>query len=265
MSNKGQTRQIPLLTSLPRPLYARSESWGQEGSVTPWHQHAWGQLTYAVTGVLSVNTKQGCYMAPPQFAVWVPGNMQHQVVAQGAAEMRGLYIQTEVLHDQRWQHAFVCEITPLCRELIVRFCQQPIDYKPDTPQSRLVDTLVDELTVQRDAHIQLPLPMDKRTHSICQYLQTHPYSQESITDLGQKVGLTGRSISRLFKTETGLTFQQWRQRLRLLHALTRLEKGDNVMKVALECGYDSNSAFVAAFKKQFGQTPGRYFQTKSQL
>jgi AraC-like DNA-binding protein len=30
--------------------------------------------------------------------------------------------------------------------------------------------------------------------------------------------------------------------------------------VALACGYDSTSAFIAAFRQQFGCTPGEFFR-----
>ena len=64
----------------------------------------------------------------------------------------------------------------------------------------------------------------------------------------------------LFQRETGLSFRAWRQRLRLLAALTPLERGERVTDVALACGYDSTSAFISAFRQQFGCTPGEFFR-----
>jgi AraC-like DNA-binding protein len=68
-----------------------------------------------------------------------------------------------------------------------------------------------------------------------------------------------RTLERLFQTETGMTFGKWRQQLRLLHALRLLAADRAVTAVALEVGYDSPSAFIAAFKSLFGTTPARYF------
>ncbi len=263
MSTKGQKRQIPNLEKLPRPLYARPESWGKEGSSTEWHHHHWGQFSYAIKGVLTVRTREGCYIAPPQFAIWIPEGIEHQVSSEDAAEMRSLYIESSALPEPSWQKPCVFEITPLCKELIIRFCQQPVMYEAQTKQSRIVDVLLDELQSQKEANTRLPMPTDERMIAICHHLQQHPDSQNDIGQLGERVQLTGRSVSRLFKAQTGITFQQWRQHLRLLNALSRLEKGDSVMSVAVDCGYDSNSAFVAAFKKQFGCTPGRYFTSRS--
>jgi AraC-like DNA-binding protein len=46
--------------------------------------------------------------------------------------------------------------------------------------------------------------------------------------------------------------------VRLINAVGYLCNGANVTDAALACGYNSTSAFIAAFKKQFGVTPGRY-------
>jgi AraC-like DNA-binding protein len=65
---------------------------------------------------------------------------------------------------------------------------------------------------------------------------------------------------RLFQRETGLSFRGWRQRMRLLSSLGTLEQGRSVTEAALSCGYDSTSAFIAAFKGLFGVTPGEMFK-----
>ena len=55
-----------------------------------------------------------------------------------------------------------------------------------------------------------------------------------------------------------MSFRQWRQRSRLLAALPLLERGMRITDVAIECGYDSLSAFIAAFGALLGCTPGDY-------
>jgi AraC-like DNA-binding protein len=44
---------------------------------------------------------------------------------------------------------------------------------------------------------------------------------------------------------------------RLLDSIRRLAEGQPVTDKALDCGYSSVSAFIAAFKATFGYTPGR--------
>ncbi|MNJ80766.1 HTH-type transcriptional repressor of iron protein A [compost metagenome] len=68
--------------------------------------------------------------------------------------------------------------------------------------------------------------------------------------------MSEKTLTRQFQRDTGLSFRAWRQRLRLLSALPLLEQGEAVTEVALACGYDSTSAFIAAFRLHFGATPG---------
>ncbi|CZT31045.1 AraC family transcriptional regulator [Pseudomonas cerasi] len=116
-------RQIPALAGLPRPLYARAESL-TAGSWTPPHRHDWVQFSYAISGVLGVHTAEGSFFAPPQWGVWVPAGLEHEVVTSMRAEMRSLYIRTA---DSGWapQRCRVLEVTPLARELIKSFCLLP--------------------------------------------------------------------------------------------------------------------------------------------
>ena len=73
------------------------------------------------------------------------------------------------------------------------------------------------------------------------------------------VGASERTLARLFLKETGVGFRQWRQRLRMLTAIERLAAGQDVTAVALDLGYSSSSAFIAMFKRELGETPGRFF------
>ncbi|MGB3597563.1 MAG: helix-turn-helix transcriptional regulator, partial [Pseudomonas neustonica] len=77
-------------------------------------------------------------------------------------------------------------------------------------------------------------------------------------DWASQLALSEKTLTRLFQQHTGLTFRAWRQRLRLLSALPLLQQGERVTDVALACGYDSTSAFIAAFRKHLGVTPSAF-------
>jgi AraC-like DNA-binding protein len=71
----------------------------------------------------------------------------------------------------------------------------------------------------------------------------------------------GRTLARAFVAGTGLPFGRWRALLRLQAALPRLAAGEPVGNVARQVGYESVSAFVAAFRRETGVTPARYFRS----
>jgi AraC-like DNA-binding protein len=252
-------RQIPTLEALPRPLYARAESLSA-GSWTPPHRHDWVQFSYAISGVLGVHTAEGSFFAPPQWGVWIPAGVEHEVVTSMRAEMRSLYVRKE---DCGWapERCRVLEVTPLARELIKSFCLLPPGYpQGDSSEARLVQVLLDQLAHLPEVGFSLPLPRHPRLLGLCNELIESPSQMITLQDWAERLGTSEKTLMRLFQRETGLSFRGWRQRARLLSSLGALEEGDSVTNTALSCGYDSTSAFIAAFKSLFGFTPGELFR-----
>jgi len=262
MPTNGQQqleRRIPALTQLPRPLYARVESLSA-GSWTQAHRHDWVQFSYAISGVLGVHTTAGSFFAPPQWGIWIPADLEHHVVTSTRAEMRSLYIRREACpwDDGRCR---VLEVTPLARELIKGFCQVQVEYpQGDTPESRLVQVLLDQLATLPEVGFSLPLPRHARLLGLCNELIEQPGQSATLQAWAERLGTSEKTLMRMFQRETGLSFRAWRQRMRLLSSLGALEEGDSVTVAALSCGYESTSAFIAAFKGLFGFTPGELFK-----
>ena len=255
--DQSYRRSVPGLPSLPRPVYGRTESLPNR-ALTRRHSHPWVQLSYAIQGVLEVQTRAGRFVAPPQRAVWIPAGVPHRVFSSPRTEMRSLYLDCSVT---AWAQprCHVLGVSDLLRELIRRFSQMPVEYQEDGAQGRLVQVLLDQLAEAPQIDLMLPLPQDSRLQKIYQSLQLHPEQATTLGHWSEKFAVTEKTLSRLFLRDTGLTFRAWRQRLRLLGALTPLEQGERVTDVALACGYDSTSAFIAAFRQQFGATPGEFF------
>ena len=261
MSQNGQQSLIrtpPTYSALPRPVVARIDA-RLPGSLTPWHQHDWWQFTYALSGVLEIETADGSYMAPPQRAIWIPPGTEHKATNSALTDMRSLYISSALM---AWAppRCRVVSISPLVRALIVETGTLSIDYDEAGPAGRLVQVLIDQLAGLPEVGFNLPMPGDPRLARICAALQATPDDTRSVTEWSHLAGLSERSLSRLFMQHTGLSFGDWRQRLRLLLALAGLERGERVNRVALDSGYNSPSAFVAAFRRNFGVTPVEMFR-----
>ncbi|WP_150301979.1 AraC family transcriptional regulator [Pseudomonas profundi] len=263
MSRNGQSgltpRAIPALTALPRPLFARVESL-KAGTTTEWHSHPWAQLSYAIRGVLSVHTETGRFLAPPQRAILIPPELPHAVISSPATEMRSLYLDSQAIP---WApaHCKVLEITPLTRELINHFGQIPPEYDEQGPHGRIAGVLLDQLQAAPETRLYLPWPADQQLQRVCEALYAAPDLPHTLGQWGATAGLSEKTLTRRFLQETGFTFRAWRQRLRLLSALPLLEQRQRITDVALACGYDSTSAFIAAFRKQTGLTPGEFLGT----
>jgi len=124
--------------------------------------------------------------------------------------------------------------------------------------ARLRRVLVDELREAREQPLQLPEPRDDRLQAVARMLHERPADNTSLAELGRAAGASARTLSRLFRTELGMTFYEWRTQLRVYHALVLLADGHDTTRVAHACGWANPSGFIAAFTGIIGTTPGRY-------
>ena len=246
------------LKDLPRPIYGQTEALPNK-ILGYRHSHPWVQFSYAISGVLEIQTAQGRFIAPPQRAVWIPAGVKHRVHCSADTQIRSLYIDNHTLSAAP-NNCRVVEVSPLLKELIRAFADLPVEYEQQSAAGRLAEVLLDQLSYAPDTGLMLPLPNDKRLHKIVTQLQKHPDASDTLSQWAQRLQLSEKTLSRLFVQQTGLTFRVWRQRLRLLSALPLLEKKQSVTEVALACGYESMSAFIAAFGQHFGSTPGEFFK-----
>ena len=106
----------------------------------------------------------------------------------------------------------------------------------------------------------MPIPLDPRLARICAAVIADTSSDLTLDDWADRSGLSRRTLTRMFRRETGQSFSAWRQRVRLLEALARLGAGESVTNVALDVGYDSPSAFTAMFRRELGAAPRRYLR-----
>lgn len=151
----------------------------------------------------------------------------------------------------------------LLQALVERIAQFPAG-PLSAPQRRLLQVLLDEMHAASRAPLQLPLPQDARLLNIARALLNDPASLRSQRDWADWAGLSPRTLSRRFVQETGISFALWRQQARVLRSLEGLSRGAAVAEVADTCGYDNVSAYIAAFRRRFGVTPGAYFAAARQ-
>ena len=98
--------------------------------------------------------------------------------------------------------------------------------------------------------IDLRMPDDDRARQVAVALLANPADKRTLAEWGREAGASERTLARGFLAGTGIPFGRWRTLLRLQAALPALAAGDPVSAVARRAGYDTASAFVAAFAVQ---------------
>jgi AraC-like DNA-binding protein len=232
------------------------------GSIIPPHSDAWDQLIYASRGVMSVHTDTGSWVVPCHRAVWVPARMHYSVEMSGTVSMRTLYIAAG-LSKSLPRTCCTVNVSPLLRELILHAVRLAPLYRTIPEQRHLISVIVDQLQALPTIPLQLATPADPRAVRMAAMLRENPGDDRPLEKIAKYAGASPRTIERLFRAETNMSFGKWRQRLRILHSLRLLAQGEPVTAVALEMGYQSPSAFISMFKNELGTTPGSYFQAES--
>jgi len=250
-----------------RPVRVRARSMRADSHFEP-HSHAWSQLAYCATGIVQVTSDHGgqdetTFIVPPSRAVWIAPRARHSVHVLEDAEFRTLYIDASAT-PPGWDGCRVIVVSPLLREMI-----QALDMELQPGREALLTQLVlDEITHATTQDLGVPMPAleggDKRLRALCEAVLAAPSQRATLAAWAADFGASERTMARLFKSELGLSYQQWRQQAVLAHALPMLARGLAVSHVAAASGYASDSAFTAMFKSAMGQPP-RAFQGKSSL
>jgi len=228
------------------------------GESTGAHYHDWHQLLYACEGVMRVQTTHGVWVVPPSRAVWIPAATVHEVRPIRRISLRNIYLDPLVFEGMI-DDCCVVDVPPLLRELVLRVCTLPQEYQEQGADSRLVRVLVDQLRAVEQAAFHLPRPQDTRLIQVCDALLDNPADSRTLTQWAETLACSSRTLARMFQSQTGQSFGQWRQQARLLAAMVMLAEGRAVVDVALSLGYDSQSAFIAMFRRATGTTPAQYF------
>ncbi len=220
-----------------------------------WHRHPEHQLAWSERGVLAVTVGDRTWVLPSTRGLWIPSGMLHATEASSPAMMRSSYFRARSC-PLRWKVPTVVAVPPLLRELIRHLADGGVKRTSRVHAQRL---LFETLTPLASAAILTPLPSDPRARRVTDALTENPADGRDLAALGRRAGASARTLSRLFVAETGMTFGQWRAQSRVRAALVHLASGMAVSATAERVGYESVSAFVAAFRRQTGVSPGSYF------
>ena len=243
---------------LPRTVLALGNDYAA-GSVLPPHSHQRSQCLYAITGVLTVTTREGSWVVPPRCASWLPGRIEHEVRMSGPTSTRSAYISPDAaLAAGLPTRCAVIGVSPLLHELLSAAVDLPNEYELGGRDDHLMRLLIDEIAAMPELPLNAPLPLEPRMARLCRDLLQAPTLEFDLDTAARQTGMSRRNFTRLFREQTGMSFGQWRQQACLLAALTRLGLGDSVTHVAMELGYSNTSAFTAAFQRTLRAAPSHY-------
>lgn len=221
------------------------------------HAHDWHQLIHASSGVLMVWTERGSWVVPSSWAVWVPAGVRHRIRAAAPAAFRTVYVVPGCAEGLPEACAAIT-VSPLMRELVLRIVEIGMLDGRDAIEAAAAILLIDEIRSSPVPPFGLPEPQSDATRRVVERLFRGD-AATGLAAIAREGGMSPRTLERRFLAETGMSIGRWRRRGAMLTAVERLATGMSVKQAAAAAGYATPSAFVAAFRAEFGETPGRYF------
>jgi AraC-like DNA-binding protein len=225
------------------------------GTWFPWHEHPVHQLVWSARGVVAVKAGDAGWVLPPTRALWLPAGVQHRTGALGRAALRGIYADPE-LSPVSWPSPRLVAVRPLLRELLEYLTGDGVAPAARVRAEAVAFDLLEPLDV---VPIVVPSPADPRARDVERALLANPGDPRSLAEFGRDVGAAERTLARIFVRDCRMPFGTWRTQVRLRASLPLLAQGAPTEAVAHRVGYSSASAFVAAFRRAIGVTPGAYF------
>ncbi|WP_294765873.1 helix-turn-helix transcriptional regulator [uncultured Rhodoferax sp.] len=249
--------EVPISSpGLPAPLMFRSARVPAEG-IYPLHQHAWGEFVYSFSGVMEVKAAEQHFLAPPQYGLWLPPDLQHVGLNRKEAHHCSLYV-SRALCGALPAQPCALTVSPLVRAMLDHLRQLPTGAPNGPEDARLLQVLLDQLVQAPCTGSYLPNSEDPQLGAVLRLLEANPGDNRALPALAQAVHSTERTLMRRSQRDLGMSLAEWRQRLRVVRAMPLLEAGQTVETIALDLGYGSASAFITMFKRLMGSTPDEF-------
>jgi AraC-type DNA-binding domain-containing proteins len=238
-----------------RPVIAKIARLDSGFAVEP-HAHPRAQLAMCYDGVMRMQAGKDVWIVPHKHAIWIPGGVEHQLTTQTPLLGHHLYVAPKfATRPDLPQSCTVVRTTPLLRGVVTRMTEGGLTA---AETRRLAWVALDEIGRLKPAAMHLPGGRDPRLVAAMGIFLRHPEERRGLAEIAHEVGTSERTLARLFVTETGKSFRDWRARRRILFALERLEQGESSTDLAAHLGYSSPSAFIAAFKRDLGAPPSAF-------
>ncbi|MBD1567203.1 AraC family transcriptional regulator [Vibrio sp. S12_S33] len=226
------------------------------------HSHMWGQLHIIKQGVLEMEVDQQIMVCPASYAIWTPANQIHRAFNRGDIEYCAINIALNLSKNLPGQ-ACMIPLTPLIRALIDDLVERKTTAVLSEEDKCMGYVLMERLAKANIIDNYLPSTCDKLLAPILAQLQENPADDSSLATWAKRVFSTERTLTRRFKKELNMSFNDWRQRAKLVKAIILLKESISINEIAFELGYSQGSSFIKMFRKLTGVTPDQFRKLNS--
>jgi len=223
----------------------------------PPHSHADEyQLVFPTNGFFKIVTCQGNWLVPGGSGVWIPPGMTHEILWTGSCEILSLYVRKDLV-AQSHHECFVFPLTPLMKELLMKFCAC-YETSEVSKLHNLFQVILDEIFSTEKEPFFLPWAKDKRLEKLLDIIAKNPGEIQPLARLARRSGASQRTLLRLAQKELQMSLQQWKDTWKFIRAIEMLQQGHTVGDVAECLGFENASGLRKLFKRLSGQNPASF-------
>lgn len=150
---------------------------------------------------------------------------------------------------------FQSELVESLRHLHQAIMKKEVGFFKEEILYLLLEQLIKEQSINENNQVKQP---SKPIKKVKQYLDTNFIKQISLLELSELVGMNKYTLIRNFTRTFGVTPYQYLETIRINQAKLLIEKGDDLISVAINSGFSDQSHFTRFFKSMIGLTPKQY-------
>ena len=230
----------------------------QKDEIVAPHSSLWGDFNFSLNGILEYEIEGQIYLSPPNYGIWLPPQTAHASIA--LDEQITHYVCIRV-HPSLCEHFAACtktlSIRPFLRHLVHEILEQKKQGITTAHYAHLLQVLMDQLKTAPVYEHYLPQTSHVLLKPLLQQLANPQLFQKSLQQLLRDSSISERHLLRLSQQELQLSLSEWRNRAKILYAITQIRQGKTVKKLAYELGYQHSSSFIEFFKRYTEQTPAQ--------
>jgi AraC-like DNA-binding protein len=233
---------------------------GGEQLVTGWHFHDMHEIEYACRGMVEVKTAAGHYLLPPHQAAWIPAGLRHKTTLNAGVQTLAVLFAPGLV-PMAGDRVRIIAVSALLREMMLYSARWPISRTESGAGAGsffqalgyvVAEALDDEMP------LNLPVPADPVVTAATEYTGAH-LDRVTVSDVTRAVGVSERTLRRIFSTHLGMSWRSYLLRARVLRAMAMLADPDrSVLEVSIAVGFDDAGAFARSFARHCGETPSAY-------
>lgn len=233
---------------------------GAEQLVTGWHFHDVHEIEYACRGIVEVETEAGHYLLSPHQAAWIPASLHHKTTLNAGAQTLAVLFEPRLV-AMPGDRVRIIAVSPLLREMMLYSVRWPISrtesgVEADSFFQTLGYVVAGALDDERP--LNLPVATDPVVTAATDYTRAH-LDHVKARDVTRAVGISERTLRRLFSTHLGMSWRSYLLRARVLRSMAMLAESDrSILEVSIAVGFEDAGAFARSFARHCGETPSAY-------